>query len=200
MAVKASPYRTQLQALLPLGSAWPRSPNTTLTKLLDAFALELERVGDRALQVLEESDPRSTIELLPDWERVCGLPDTCSAGLATTIQERRAAVVAKLTAIGGASIAYFTDLAASMGYDIEIEEFRPFITGLSRCGAMLLGDHPVRHQWRVRVVGPRFTQFRTGASQCGDRLGKIARAEDLECKLKRLKQAHTTLIFSYEGA
>lgn len=193
-------YLAQLQALLPPGLAWPRARGSTLTSLLEALAAEFARADARAWKLIDESDPRSALELLTDWERVGGLPDACSAELATTIQERRAAVVAQLTAIGGASPAYFTALAAAMGYAIAIDEYRPFVTGLGRCGDRLNGGHAVRHQWRVRVSGPRYTPFRTGASQCGDLLGKIVRAEDLECKLKRLKPAHTRLIFAYEGA
>lgn len=44
------------------------------------------------------------------------------------------------------------------------------------------------------------TRFRTGASQASDRLGKIARAEDLECLLARLKPAQSNLHLIYEGA
>lgn len=196
----AAAYLAQLQALLPPGKAWPRTATATLTKLLSAWAEELARVDSRAGNLLDECDPRTAFEMLPDWERICGLPDSCSAELATTLQERRAAVVAKLTAIGGNTKAYFVALATAMGYAVEIDVFRPFVTGLSRCGAPLNGGHAVRYIWRVRVVGPRYTAFRTGASQCGDLLGKIVRAEDLECKLKRLKPAHTNLIVSYEGA
>lgn len=200
MGLTAAAYRSQLQALLPPGDAWPRAADATLTKLLDAIAEELARTNSRALQAVDESDARMALELLADWERVCGLPDSCSAILATTLQERRSTVVAKLTALGGASRAYFIALAAGMGYTVEIDEFRPFITGLSRCGDILGGGHSVRYQWRVRVPSARYTPFRAGGSQCGDLLGKITRAEDLECKLKRLKPAHTHLIFSYEGA
>ena len=199
MALRDS-YLAATQALLPLGRAWSRRIDNTLTKLLTAFSEEFARVDGRAVDLRNEADPRSARELLPDWERVCGLPDVCSAGLATTVQERRAAVVAKLTAQGGASKAYFISLALQLGYVIEIDEFRPFVTGLARCGASLNGGHTVRHQWRVRVTGPRYTAFRTGTSQAGDMLGKIARASDLECKLKRLKPAHTRLIVSYKGA
>lgn len=200
MGLTAAAYRSQLQALLPHGDAWPRAANASLTKLLDAFAEELARIDSRALNAVDESDGRMALELLADWERVCGLPDSCSASVATTLQERRGAVVAKLTAQGGASRAYFIALAASMGYTIEIDEFRPFVTGLSRCGEILGGGHSVRHQWRVRIPVARYTAFRTGSSQCGDLLGKLARATDLECKFKRLKPAHTHLIVSYEGS
>jgi uncharacterized protein YmfQ (DUF2313 family) len=50
------------------------------------------------------------------------------------------------------------------------------------------------------VLEPRVTYFRCRASRCGDQLGKIARAADLECRLQRIKPAHTELIFSYDGA
>ncbi|WP_153114628.1 YmfQ family protein [Rhodocyclus tenuis] len=200
MGLNAAAYRAQLQALLPSGAAWPRAANAALTRLLDALAEEFARVDARGGSALDEADGRAALELLADWERVCGLPDTCGAGVATTLQERRAAVVAKLTALGGASPSYFLGLAEAMGYTVELDEFRPFLTGVNRCGDRLGGGAAVRHQWRIRVTGPRFTAFRAGASQCGDLLGKIDRAADLECKLKRLKPAHTRLIFSYEGA
>ena len=200
MGLTAAAYRSQLQALLPPGDAWPRTADATLTKLLDGIAEELARIDGRALSAVDESDGRSALELLTDWERVCGLPDSCSAGLNATLQERRNAVIARLTALGGASRAYFIALAASMGYTIEIDEFKPFIAGLNRCGDLLGGGHAVRYQWRVRIPNARYTPFRAGGSQCGDLLGEIARADDLECKLNRLKPAHTHLIVSYEGA
>lgn len=200
MGMTADAYREQLQALLPLGDAWPRRPDALLTKLLAALAEELARVDARSDQLLSEALPAAALELLSDWERVAGLPDACSAELATTFAERRQNVVSVLTQQGGASRAWFIAFAARLGYEIEIDEFRPFITGLSKCGDVLNGGHSVRHTWRVRVSGARYTPFRAGASQCGDLLGKITRAEDLECRLKRLKQAHTNLIISYEGA
>jgi len=196
----AASYLAQLQALLPPGDAWPRQANTTLTRLLTAVADELARIDARADQLFRESLPAASLELLSDWELIAGLPDACSTELATTLAERRSEVVSVLTRQGGSSRAWFIAFAAKLGYTVDIDEFRPFIAGLSRCGDRLLGGHSVRHTWRVRVIGARYTAFRTGASQCGDLLGKITRAEDLECRLKRLKQAHTNLIVSYEGA
>jgi uncharacterized protein YmfQ (DUF2313 family) len=197
--MNASDYRAQLQALLPLGDAWTRRPDAVLTRSLAAWAEELARIDARSGRLLSEAMPSDTLEMLADWERVAGLPDACGAELATTIEERRANLIVKLTQQGGASLAWFRRLAETLGYEIGIEEFRPFITGLSRCGDRLWGGHVVRHQWRVKVTGARLTYFRTGLSQCGDLLLKITRAEDLECLLRRLKPAHTHLVFSYEG-
>lgn len=191
-------YLTFLQSLLPPGQAWTRDRVAALTTLLDVFAGELARIDARTVDVLNESDPRTTLEMLTDWERVAGLPDLC-AGLAETLQERRQAVVHKITGLGGQSKAYYTSIAESLGYAIEIDEFKPFICGLSHCGDILSGGHAVRYNWRVRVLEPRAVYFRAGVSACGEKLLTIRRAEDLECILTRLKPSHTNLIFAYEG-
>ncbi len=197
MTLTAEAYRDQLLSLAPAGSALPQDAASGWASLLLALAAELARVDERGDDLLDEADPRSALELLPDYERVCGLPDACTVS-ATTLQERRGRVTAALTSLGGQSRAYFQAQAEALGYDVTIEEFRPFIAGWSRCGDALSGAASNRHYWRVRVHGPRVTLFRGGASACGDRLGAIAQAEDLECLLERLKPAHTVLIFAYE--
>lgn len=70
MAMTADDYRTALQALLPRGAAWTRSPEAVLMRVLAACAEEPERVDERADDLLDEADPRATLELLSDWERV----------------------------------------------------------------------------------------------------------------------------------
>ena len=191
-------YRGLLASLAPRGMALPLDETSTWQRLLGALAEELARVDARGDDLLREADPRSALEMLSDWERVCGLPDECTGDVATTLQERRAAVVARLTGLGSQSLAYFQALVDVLGYTVTIEEFRPFICGRSRCGDILGGPHAVRHTWRVAVDGPRVTWFRTGASQCGDHLATIQEAFDLECLLNRYKPAHTRLVFSYE--
>lgn len=198
-ALSVASYRQQLAALLPRGLAWARQAGTVLGDFMGALAEELARIDAAGWSAIDEADPRTALALLPDWERVCGLPDVCGGSLAGTLQERRAAVVDKLTAEGGCSQAYFESLALAMGYTVQIDVFRPFVAGVNRCGDKLGGGHAVRYNWRVRVTGPRYTPFRAGASQCGDKLGEIDRASDLECKFNRLKPAHTRLIFSYTG-
>lgn len=90
--------------------------------------------------LVRESDPRSCIELITDWERVCGLPGECLADdSVASLQGRRAAVVNVLTRVGGQTPAFFKRLAAIAGVEIEIMEYRPFVAGLSRCGEPLSG-------------------------------------------------------------
>ncbi|WP_022655545.1 putative phage tail protein [uncultured Desulfovibrio sp.] len=191
-------YREQLFALQPPGPALPYDPESVWGRLLDGLAQEFERVELRAHALVRESDPRQSVELLPDWERVCGLPGDCPISWDSTLQARRAAVVAQLTGAGGQRIAYFSGLARLLGLGITVTEYRPFLAGLSRCGDRLNGDHDVRFVWSVVVQGQRMTRFRCGASVPGERLLDFARREDLECLLRLYAPAHTILIIGYE--
>ncbi|TVO57516.1 YmfQ family protein [Denitromonas halophila] len=188
-----------LRRLLPPGAIDPNAE--LLGAEADAEGARLDAAQLAASALHDEADPRNTLALITDWERVAGLPDKCSAALATTLQERRAALVARIAGGGGASRAYFMGVAERLGYSVEIEEYRPFICGISQCGVQALNPAQMRFVWRVRLAGPRVTYFRCGESQVGtDPLLKITRAEDLECTFQRLKPAHTRLFVSYEGA
>lgn len=193
-------YLSQALALLPEGPAWPKEPTAVLTSFWRASVDPLARASNRMCDLLPESIPCFSVDLLPEWERVYGLPDPCVPA-AQTLQERQLALCEKDMAEGGQSRAHFEAVAAALGYEIEIAEFRPFVFGLSQCGLNELGGPELRFFWRVRVPGARVTWFRFGLSELGiDPLAKIARAEDLECRLRELMPAHSEIIFSYEGA
>lgn len=132
-------YAQEFQAHLPSGAAWPRTAESVDAQWAQALTQEFERVGDRAEQLLLEMDPRTTVELLPDWERVTGLPEPGPEGLPTTLDGRRAAVVARLLARGGdgPSVPFLTDVIAALGYapgEITIRRFhRQAFTCESAC-------------------------------------------------------------------
>lgn len=194
MGMSAADYLSQLQALLPQGPAWPRDADATLTQLLAALAEEFARVDLRAENLLDEADPRTTAEMLSDWERVAGLPDPCVTAAQST-QERRAALVAKFTNLGGQSRQFYIDLAASLGYTITITEFHQFRVGESAVGDALYGDDWV-FAWRANAPATTIREFRVGESTVGDPLRSWG-DELLECALNRLKPAHTHVLFGY---
>lgn len=201
MRTDADQYQRHLQALMPLGRAWSREDDATLSQLLAGFATALARNHNRGVDLINEADPRTTLELLPDWERVCGLPDNCTAA-GETVQERRAVVVAKVTARGGQSIAYFSALAERLGYVVTVEERQPFTFGASEFGGgEEMAPAEIRFRWRAAVHEPRVTWLEFGVSRFGPAgFGVIARAEDLECIIRRLKPGHTEIDFAYEGS
>lgn len=195
MGMTANDYLAQLQALLPQGPAWPRDADAALTQLLHAWADELARVDGRALDLVEEADPRTIAELLADWERVAGLPDACVEALAgsQTTAQRRAALVAKLTTIGGQSAVYYIALAAQLGYTIGVTEF-DLHTVESDVEHPLYAD-PWQFAWQVDA-----------AQDTVGRLAVTDTVEDplawwgnelLECVIRRLKPAHTHVLFAY---
>ena len=195
MGYTADQYREQLKALLPPGRAFPRERGSTLDDLLDAMAQELARIDTRADRLPTEAVPSTTAELLTDWERVAGLPDNCSGLLSDTLQGRRADLVSKLTSRGGQSPAYFISLAAALGYEVTIQEFRPFRAGMSEAGDALTNGDWV-YTWRVRAPEVTVTFFRAGQSAAGEPLARWGNAA-LECRIRQNKPAHTNLIFAY---
>lgn len=194
----ADDYRRQMQALLPRGFAWALAPAAWLTRLLSGLSPEFARIHGRVLDLIRESDPRTTIEMLAEWERALGLPDNCSSTLAPTLQARRDDVLTKLVSLGGQSRAYYIEVAARLGYAITIEEFVPFRVGRSRVGQRIFS---VDWTWVWCVNGPAVTirNFRAGRSRVGERLRSWGNGA-LECRLNQLKPAHTRIIFSYPDA
>lgn len=83
-------YMARLISLLPQGWAWRAQRRSKERVTLQAIATELERVDNRAMELMREIDPRQTAELLTDWERELCLPDPCTPA-GQTQAERRAA-------------------------------------------------------------------------------------------------------------
>ena len=148
-------YGTALLSLLPQGQAWPKYPGTTLDLACRGLAEYWGFVDSRAADLLErESDPRTTFELLPDWERNFGLPDPCITE-PQTLSQRQLALVMRMTMQGGASRQFFIDVAAMLGYTITITEYRTFVVGIDRCGDNRVygdGSNPMYNEWGNPVL------------------------------------------------
>jgi uncharacterized protein YmfQ (DUF2313 family) len=188
-------FQRGLQGVLPRGRAWPRDPGSTLAALLNGHADAVYGVHQRFVQLLDvESDPSQTIELLTDWENDYGLPDPCTP-LNATLQQRHAALLAKIAAQGGQSIAYYESVASVMGFAITITELHPFRTQVSSTGDELNGIDAA-FTWIVNTASVHVIAFTTGVSATGENLRTVDNTS-LECRLNALKPAHTVLLFNY---
>lgn len=190
-------YIKMLLDLFPLGLAWPRDQDTDFYTTVDATAEEFTRMGVRSGDLINELDPRTALESLPDWERMLGLPDECSRETDDrTTQVRRDEILAKLTQRGAISKQYYIDIAAQLGFTITIREFRPFQVGRSRAGDPLSNGDWI---FAFEVQGPilTFIYFRTGRNTVGEPL-RIWGNEPLECTINKIKPAHTVAIFTFE--
>lgn len=137
-----------LKLLLPQDAYDRAAP--VLSSDLAAEARQLDAVQSAVDGLLLEMDPRTTVQLLDDWERVYGLPD---AGLmvATTLQERQARLTAKVLQTGGLSKPYFQSLLEQAGYTVIIDEPRGFFAGINCCGDRLYDPAAVTWYWRIRI-------------------------------------------------
>lgn len=191
----ASDYLRAFQAYMPRGRAWPDDPDSTMAKTLSGYCPSMERINARSNALIDDAFPATAHELIPEWEDSLGLPDPC-IGEASTLQAKRAQVVAKLTGTGGQSKAYFIGYAAALGYTITIEEFTPFRIGQHRMGHTL-GDAGWAHTWAVVAPQETVVSFLMGQSATGEPLRSWGNAA-LQCSLLKIAPAHTELLFIYQ--
>jgi uncharacterized protein YmfQ (DUF2313 family) len=142
-------------------------------------------------------------DALEDWEAEFGLPDACTAFANLTVAQRKLILrqkiaQAEIVAWGGQSANYFICLAATLGYQITIAEYRPFRCGQARCGWHQAGGPNNEVFWQVFIRTPSINYFHCGKGMCGrDPLGSFGRHLDLECLLNQWKPAHTQVRFHY---
>lgn len=193
-------HAQMLRQLLPRGAAWDFAPDGTFSRLLEALAAEFSQIDVRAIELMDEADPRTALETLIDWERVAGLPDACT-GQPDNVRERQIALVEKLTSVAGQRPTDFIDLAARIGFEIDIEEHCPLRTGFrvgDRCK-----DEAWAFAWTVIVQpfdGAGRPVLAIAHFKVGDPVGTRVRgfgSLDLECVIRRAAPAHTNVIFAY---
>jgi uncharacterized protein YmfQ (DUF2313 family) len=195
MGMSAADYLAQAQALMPPGPAWPREAAAYQTRLLLGLSESFARVQSRASSLLDEADPRTTAEMLLDWERVAGLPDGCvvDSGMDPSSEQRRAALIGRLTMQGAQSIDYFEALAASLGYTVTVSEFE--VHDVDDDVSAPINSMAWAHVWQVQSVLNQPVYFYV-TSSVADPLASWSNVI-LECVLNRFKPAHSVLLFSY---
>ena len=174
--VSNADYSNLLGRLSPRGKAWTLTlAQTGLRLFFDAMGEELARINGRLLDLIEESDPTTTTELAPGWERNFGLPDPCDPSPPVTLADRRQAIHAKVIARGGSQPGLLSDVIEAAGYDsTEIQLGAMFRTDESASDERLYDDEDWAFVWFVwRLTTP--TQG----------------WERLQCLLDRIKPSHT---------
>lgn len=149
-----------------------------LLRLLACFGAELERLGDDAYQVLNESDPGSAVWFLADWERVLGLPEI--AGLPLTLEERqRQAHVKRFHAGEITTSAWYIAYAAALGFGITVEELPVW------CNARIYGA--AQHGLEPYGGTRGYSELRITINSADSDIAL------LQAMLSRHKQAHVTI-------
>jgi uncharacterized protein YmfQ (DUF2313 family) len=185
----------EVERRLPPGPAWLFRDGSLARRLLEAAAVPLAWLEERILRLLEESDPRTTVELLPDFERVYGLPDSC-APTATSLVARRAAVVRKINAPVGHTNEAIASVVHAFGLPCTVESHRVAAAGLAEIGDELT-DEAWANSLTVHLPDPPVVWFEADWSGAGDPLAEYV-GEQLECAVERVAPAHLVLVFQYD--
>ena len=147
-------YLRQLQGLLPPGSAFSRDEDAELTDLLRGASPEYARVHLRGEDLKNEMDPRTTVELLAEWEAAYGLPGVCDTP--STVSERQSVLTAKVVGRGAQTKALVEATALAAGFTAYAKhrgEFPAFRAGVSRAGDPLRSDEWA-HYWELVIANP----------------------------------------------
>ena len=190
-------YAVAFRALLPQGIAWPTNPVSVLSRVILGLSQIFGYADGRAADLLEiETDPRSTTELLPEWERAFGLPDNCIPLPPSDEVTRRFNLVSRMTLLGEQSRAFFIQQGVNIGETVEIREFAPYMTGVSRVGDTKIlsveNSDPYHFRWQL---GPPENRFYWTVKILA--LLSSFKGADLFCLLRRWKPAHTDVLFDY---
>ncbi len=192
----AGQYADQLQALLPSGPAWDPEHVPQLQQIITGLSHEFARIDGRAFTLLNEMDPATVSDLVPDWERVMNLPDPC-LGLSPLFEDRRLSVRQRLVAVGGQSPAFYVDIAISQGYpNATVTEYRAPRMGRSRFGKEHFGTWKAQFMWALNTGGRKRLGRRFGASYWGERFG-VNPGTAIECLIRRAAPAHTVEFINF---
>ena len=169
-------YQRLLHHLLPPGRLWESlcQPGTQFGQLLLALAEELANIDGRAQNLIDEVNPLTATELLPEWETFVGLPECGIEG--QTDNQRRNAIKAKLNLVGDNRIDYFIEVAASLGYTITITPLGAYAYQVNSGATTVIESNCL--------------------SRCTEPL-RVWGNEQLECALRAINPAHLNQTFSY---
>jgi hypothetical protein len=172
--------------------------------LLNAFSYELARIDNRAYDLLDESVPANSSELLDSYEE-----DFDITNPSTVTATRQALVASKTIALGGLFKEYYTTVALALGYTITFYEFAPFWVG------MMTGSSPVGDQKNIFVfLVWADTMFDCGGFDAGFDAGFAAPAsltdidpvcgmtrslDALITEIDRIKPGHSFALYDFYG-
>lgn len=172
-------YFQQLEKLLPRGPAWSEHD-----KLLEGLAPAFAAVHQRANDIVTESNPSRTMELIDRWEYCLALPDSCSVPGTDTTAQRQQRLAVKFNLTGGITEDFYLNVLHEMGYvDATITTFT---------------DEERAYTWQVNMGADTVITEMTCLGDCTDALRTWGETT-AECILDKLCASHTILIFSYPG-
>ncbi|EHR1670764.1 DUF2313 domain-containing protein [Salmonella enterica] len=180
-------YTQLLYHLLPEGPAWDGE-----NPLIEGLAPSLNRVHQRADELMAEIDPDRTTELIDRYEQLYGLPDSCAPEGVQTLQQRQQRLDAKANVSGGINERFYREQLDALGYTAAtIEQFQNLdSTPDPEWGKFW------RYYWRVNIPADANISWQTCTSTCDSAIRTWGDTV-AECVIDKLCPSHTVVVFAY---
>lgn len=197
MALSEKDYYLQICRLLPRGPIWKPKQGSILFGVLSAAAAEFARIDARIDRLLDESDPRTSIEMLDTWFKDYGVPSKCLEVISDpTLEQKRQELLAKITSNSPLNAAYFIELGRVLGYEVEVKTFKPHNV-MSGVDELIYDDDWVTtFVLDIHVASDTNYELLNTTWDVSQPLavwGEIL----LECVIRAQAPAHTHVIFQY---
>ena len=112
-----------LASNMPVGKVWESSfaLDSNMGKLIRGLGVEMYRIEVLTKKISDEIDINQTNELLVEWERSVGIPDSCFSNN-VSVEDRRLQVLQKFSNFGGVQKSSdFVRVASIFGFDIVVQ-------------------------------------------------------------------------------
>lgn len=165
---------------------------TNFRKLLQGLAKEMARTEDILIETSKEHDINCANLLIEEWEHAVGIPDDCFQ-VEDTLEKRRTNVLVKFALMEISTEDQFIELAAELGFVIEISSGIDEITfPLTFPSIFFDTEKAGRFTMIVKINSPAGDNvfpytFPLTFSEPG--------IDMIKCVLRKLKPANTNIIF-----
>jgi uncharacterized protein YmfQ (DUF2313 family) len=95
------------------------NPQSNWFKLLQGLGFEFLLFDDKIKYVKSQYDIYNTIDLIEEWEKMVGIPNSC-VPIARTLEERRNNVLSKFITQECTTKSQFELIAKTLGFDINV--------------------------------------------------------------------------------
>jgi uncharacterized protein YmfQ (DUF2313 family) len=167
--------------------------DSVLRKVLIGLASEWLNFRADLNDVVTEYNPRNTTSLIEEWEAFVGIPDSCIA-VASTLEQRRLNVLLKLAGINVSTAKQFKNVAAVLGFTIEVSNGVDTSTFPLQLPFLLIS--PASAPFTIVITLPASLKPIGFPLTLPFRLTE-AQPKILNCLFNKLKPANTQLFFRY---
>lgn len=170
--------------------------DSVFRKILIGLASEWLNFRNKINEVSNQYNPKTTTQLIEEWEEFVGIPDSC-IDVASTLEQRRINILLKLSGINVSTETQFKNIALILGYNIEVSNGVATSTFPLTLPFILISEASAPFTIIITLPAsiqpqgfPLTLPFTLTASQ----------PEILNCLFNKIKPANTQLFFRYSTA